>query len=177
MKISKLALVMAVIPFLGLAACAEQAGEEAGQTMEMAMTADLEAVAEAFAAVRAEYKRAFEAGDAAALAALYAEDAKRMPPDAEVQNGRAAIEQGFTASLAETTSREITITETDMGASGNLAYSIGTYSVTYQAEGMAEPVTDGGEYLAVSRQAADGSWELLAHMWTSSLMEAQTGEM
>jgi uncharacterized protein (TIGR02246 family) len=174
MKPTKLALVLALVPGLGLFACTQQAGEEGGQTMEMASSVDLAAVGEAFAAVRAEYKRAFEAGDAAALAALFTEDATNLPPADEAVKGRAAIEQAFAAQLAESTAREITITETDMGASGNLAYSIGTYNATYQMEGAAEPVTDGGEYLAVLRQADDGSWKILAHMWSSSLLEAQS---
>ncbi|NIN72001.1 MAG: SgcJ/EcaC family oxidoreductase [Gemmatimonadetes bacterium] len=173
MKITKLALVLVLVPCLGLVACAEQAGEEGAQTMEMAMTVDLEAVAEAFAAARAEYVRAFEAGDAAALAALYTEDAIRLPPDAEVLKGRAALEQGFAAAIAESTSRELTITQTDMGASGNLAYSIGTFSATYHVEGVADPVMDEGEYLVVSKLTEDGTWKIYAHMSTSSLLETQ----
>jgi uncharacterized protein (TIGR02246 family) len=174
MKIIKTALVLVLVPCLGLIACtAEQAGEEAAQTMEMAMTVDLEAVAEAFATARAEYKRAYEAGDAAALAALYTADAIQLPPDAEVMRGRAAIEEDFAAGFAETTSREVTIAATDMGASGNLAYEIGTYSMTYHVEGVADPVMDEGEYLVVSKLAEDGTWKVLAHMWSSSLPETQ----
>lgn len=169
MKITRLALVLVFVPCLGLIACAEQAGEEAAQTMEMAMSVDLEAVAEAFAAARAEYVRAFEAGDAAALAALYTEDAIRLPPDAEMMKGSAAIEQDFAAGFTETISREITIAETDMGASGNLAYSIGTYSATYHLEGVTDPVMDEGEFLVVSKLTDDGSWKIFAHMWSSSV--------
>lgn len=173
MKTTRLAMVLVLGMGLGLVACAEQAGEEGAQTMEMAAAVDLEAVGEAFAAARAEYKRAFEAGDVPAVAALYTVDATRLPPVGEAVKGRAAIEQEFAAAFAGTTGREITITQTDMGASGSLAYEIGTYSVTAQVEGAAEPVVDEGKYLVVAKQIEDGSWKIVAHMWTSSLPETQ----
>ncbi|UCC74720.1 MAG: nuclear transport factor 2 family protein [Gemmatimonadota bacterium] len=170
MRLTKLALVLVLAPCLALSSCAEQAGEQEAQ-VEMAMTVDLEALGESFAAVRAEYKQAWEAGDATALAALYTEDATRFPPDAEVISGSAAIEQEFAESFVATTGREITITQTDMGASGNLAYSAGTYSYSYQVEGEAEPLTAAGNYLVVSKMAEDGSWKMCAHMWTSAAPE------
>lgn len=173
MKLTKTALVLVLVPFLGLLACAEQAGEEGAQTMEMAMTVDMEAVAEAFAAVQAEYVRAFEAGDATALAALYTDDGINLPPDAEVAKGREALEQSFAAVFAETVSRELTITQTDMGASGNLAYSIGTFSATYHVEGVADPVMDEGEFIVVSKLTEDGTWKIYAHMWTTSMPATQ----
>ncbi len=173
MRITKTALVLVLVPFLGLVACAEQAGEEGAETMEMAMAADLEAVAEAFAAARAEYKRAFEAGDAAALAALFTEDGIQLPPDGEMRKGRTAIEQDFAAGFAETTSREVTITQTDMGASGSLAYEIGNFTLTLHVEGVADPIVDEGEYLVVSKRMEDGSWKIYAHMWGSDLPAEQ----
>ncbi len=173
MRITRLAMALVLGVGLGLVACAEQPGEEAAQTMEMAAAVDLEAVGEAFAAVRAEYKRAFDAGDVAALAALHTADATRLPPLGEVVKGRPAIEQEFAAVFAATTSREITITGTDMGASGSLAYEIGTYSTAVQVEGASEPVVDEGDYLVVAKQIEDGSWKIVAHMWTSSLPETQ----
>ncbi len=174
MKFTRIALVLVLAPCLGLISCAEQAGEQEAQ-VEMAMTVDMEALGEAFAAVRADWKAAYEAGDAAALAAMYTEGAKRIPPSAEVISGRAAIEQEFAEAFAASTGREITITQTDMGASGNLAYSIGTYSYSYQVEGEAEPVADEGRWMAISKQAEDGTWKIHAHIWNSSLpLEMET---
>ncbi|UCC48430.1 MAG: DUF4440 domain-containing protein [Gemmatimonadota bacterium] len=172
MRFTKLALVLVLVPSLGLISCAEQAGEQAAQ-MEMAMTVDLEALGEAFAAVQAEYKAAYEAGDAAALAALYTEDATRYPPSAEVISGRAAIEQEFAEAFATTSGRQITITQTDMGGSGKLAYSIGTYSYSYQVEGVAEPVADEGEWMVVSKLGEDGTWTIYAHLWNSTLAKEE----
>jgi len=172
MRYTKLALALVLVPFLGLIACAEQAGEQEAQ-MEMAMTLDLEALGETFAAVQADYKAAYESGDAAALAALYTEDATRYPPSAEVISGRAAIEQEFAQAFAATTGRQITITQTDMGGIGRLAYSIGTYSYSYQIEGEAEPVANEGEWMAISKLGEDGTWKIYAHLWNSTLPKQQ----
>ena len=172
MRYTKLALALVLVPFLGLVACAEQAGEQEAQ-MEMAMTVDLEALGEAFAAVRADYKAAYEAGDAAALAALYTEDATRYAPNAAPISTRAAIEQEFAQAFAATTGRQITITQTDMGAVGTLGYSIGTYSYSYQIEGEAQPVAEEGEWMAISKLGEDGTWKIYAHIWNSTLPEEE----
>src|SRR5512132_4178401 len=42
-----------------------------------------------------KFSIAFKAGDAAAAAAFYEQDAMSMPPNAEAASGRAAIEKGY----------------------------------------------------------------------------------
>ena len=88
MKLTKIALVLAFVPCIGLIACAQQAQQEA---------VDMEALAADMAAIEADWKQAYEAGDAAGVAALYAEDAVYLAPYAEAARGRPAIEARFHA--------------------------------------------------------------------------------
>jgi uncharacterized protein (TIGR02246 family) len=174
MKITKTALVLVLVPCLGLVACAEQAGEEAAQTMEMAMAVDMEALGEAIGEINANWSEAFQAGDAATLAAMYTEDAFRLAPNEPTLRGREAMEQSFVTLVESTIARTITINTTEYGGVGNLAYSIGTYAVSYEMEGGTEQ--EEGKYLVLSKLADDGSWKIYAHMWSSDSPEAQMGE-
>ncbi|UCC84944.1 MAG: SgcJ/EcaC family oxidoreductase [Gemmatimonadota bacterium] len=167
MRITKLVLVLVLVPGLGLVACAEQAGEEGAQTMEMAMSVDMEALGEAIAEVNANWAEAFQAGDAATLAAMYTEDAFRLAPNEPTLRGREAMEQAFVTLMESTTARTITINTTEYGGAGNLAYSIGTYAVTYEAEAGSDQ--EEGKYLVLSKLGDDGSWKIYAHMWSSDI--------
>lgn len=171
MKLLRLALVLVLVPGLGLVACAEQAGEEGAETMEMAMAVDMEALGEAIADITAQWDAAYEAGDAASLAALYTEDAFRMPPFEATERGREAVEQAYAEMFAATSEREITINPIEYGGSGNLSFTVGTYSYSYLMEG--ETFTDEGKYLVVSKMADDGTWKILAHSWSSNLPDEE----
>jgi uncharacterized protein (TIGR02246 family) len=48
----------------------------------------------------ADFTAAYNKGDAAAIAAFYAENGLRVAPDGSVHSGRAAVQQNYAASLA-----------------------------------------------------------------------------
>jgi uncharacterized protein (TIGR02246 family) len=120
------------------------------------------------AAIAAETQAAidaFNAGDWAAAAAIYTEDAIVLPPNAPLVRGRSAIE----AFLAEVwTFSDFTITNTEVEGVGDLAYVVGTYSMTITPEG-AEPIHDTGKFLEIRKKQADGSWPLYADIYNSDM--------
>jgi uncharacterized protein (TIGR02246 family) len=121
------------------------------------------------AAVRATadgWEERARAGDWAAVAALYAEDARLMPPNAEAVQGRAAI-QAFWEAFPLTTDIDITSEEVD--GRGDLAFDRGSYSVGIMPEGTSEPITDRGKYVVVARRQADGSWLMAIDIFNSNL--------
>lgn len=114
------------------------------------------------AAVRAEiealtdaYEAAAQAGDADAIAGLYADDAVLHPASNPAVRGRAAVDAYLAASHAEPT--EMTLTTTDVVASeaGDLAYEAGT---AVWPDGP-------GKYLTVYRRMPDG-WRIVADTWS-----------
>lgn len=116
--------------------------------------------------IRDAYAQAMMGGDAAGIAALFAEDATLMEPNMPAVVGRAAIQGHYEAQGAVT---EMIITSTATEGQGTLAVDRGTYSVTVAIEGMPEPYTDTGKYVTVCERQTDGSWLITADIYNSDL--------
>ena len=122
---------------------------------------------DADAAIRAgsqQWAAAWNAGDAEALAALYAEDAVVMAPGSEPAEGRAAIKKYFSSGLeaAEGTQNEIKTLE--VMAAGDWAVEVGSF-VANAADGSH---LDHGRYIALWKKV-DSKWLLYRDMWNSSM--------
>ncbi len=169
MRITAYALVLMLLPSLGLVSCAEQAGDQATGEMKMGMETgfDVAEVRAAIAEAQAQLLGAFEAGDAAGISALYTEDATVYPPNAETVTGRAAIEEFWGAFIALGV-ENLTVNTLDVGGGGDVAYETGEYSLTVSGEG-GEPTADRGTYIVILKRGADGSWNVYAHIWNSDL--------
>ncbi len=112
------------------------------------------------------FVRANLAGDWAAAAALFTEDAVRMPPNEPVIEGRAAIE----AAMAQIESfTDFTATPLEIDGRGGLGYSRISFSITFTIPDMPEPVSDTGKVIVIWRKQADGSWLIAADIWNSDL--------
>jgi uncharacterized protein (TIGR02246 family) len=108
------------------------------------------------------WQAAYNAGDAAAVAALYTEDAKVMAPGHETASGRAAIQDLFKEDLAQGAKNALTTSEVLSG--GDYAISIGGYVVT-AADGSH---LDHGTYMTVFKKV-DGAWKIYRDTWKSSM--------
>ena len=131
------------------------------------MAVDMEALGEAIAEMDAAWTEALKAGDAATIAAMYTEDAFRLAPNEPTLRGREAMEQGLVTMIEGTNARTITINTTEYGATGNLAYTVGTYALSLEMEGGTDQ--DQGKFLVLYKLADDGTWKIYAHMWSSDL--------
>ena len=124
------------------------------------------------AAIRAQttsWEKAYNAGDAKAVAALYAEDALLLPPGASGVSGRSAILAFFTKDIAgSATTGAVFVVDpkTDVGVSGNMGWESGKYRVT--AKGT---VVETGKFLSVSRKR-DGKWLYLRDTWNADASPA-----
>ena len=123
-------------------------------------------------AIRAQttsWEKAYNGGDAKAVAAQYAEDALLLPPGAPGVSGRAAILEFFTKDIADSKAAGVVFVvnpRTDVGVSGNMGWESGTYKVT--AKGA---VIETGKFLSVSRKK-DGKWLYLRDTWNADASPA-----
>ncbi len=105
------------------------------------------------------------AGDAAAVAATYTEDAVLMPPGHPTVEGRAAIEEYF-ASWPPVSELDCRIIE--VSGSGDTAYVVGRYTMTVPME-EGDPMMDEGKFFDVRKKTADGSWLFHRDMFNSDM--------
>lgn len=107
---------------------------------------------------------AFNKGDAAAVAAMYTTDAKLLPPNAAMIEGRPGI-QTFWAGAASAGLKLVSLTASDVTATGVYAVETGKYVATVPASGGGTS-TDEGKYVVVWRR--DGrAWRIIRDIWNS----------
>src|SRR5262252_4843332 len=124
----------------------------------------------AVAAVSAEWKKAYNAGDAAAVAALYTDDAVLAAPGEPPVLGNAAISQYFVAKVAEFANSGLVVEDAPLGdvvASGDLAWQWQTYRVVDKSGA----VVDQGK-LVTLLQRKNGKWLIAGDTWNSSITPA-----
>jgi uncharacterized protein (TIGR02246 family) len=103
---------------------------------------------------------ALTAGDAAAAAAIYAEDALLMPPDAAPVKGRAGIEQ-FWKGMAEAAGN-VRLTTVEARPLGSEAVAeVGTWAATLKGD---KPKELAGKYLILWRKAG-ADWRIAVDIW------------
>ena len=109
--------------------------------------------------VRNEFISAFNMGDAAKVASVYATDAVIMPTHQPMITGRDAIEN-YNKTFFETFTATINISPVETKVFGDRALDRGTYTMQLTPKAGGSPVMDEGKYLVLLQRQADGSWKL-----------------
>ena len=121
-------------------------------------------------AVNIAWFKAYNAGDGAAVAALYTEDAVLSAPGAPAARGIASIREFYVkdaAAFATAGLANVDGPTSDIGVSGDLAWQWGTYKVTDKSGATVEV----GKYLTVF-QRKDGKWMIIRDTWNSDAAPA-----
>ncbi len=100
--------------------------------------------------------------DAAGIAALYTEDAQLLPPDAEIVNGRAAIQEFF-ARTNPPGSAQIEIATVETQVFGGYAYRQGSVNL----KGPGEGVVRAGKFIELWKKV-DGRWLIHRDIWSAN---------
>jgi ketosteroid isomerase-like protein len=111
------------------------------------------------------WEKAFNAGNADALASLYDDGAVLLPPGAPAVNGRTAIKAFFAKETAEAQKAGINFTlgpKPAGGISGNMGWQSGTYVV----KDKSGKVLETGKYLSVSVKKG-GKWLYVRDTWNA----------
>jgi ketosteroid isomerase-like protein len=115
------------------------------------------------AALAAVWEKEYNAGNLAAVVALYAPDGCRMPPNQEAVHGSQAI----LAALKSGKDRgldKVKIAVTSAESSGDLSYGTGTYVIT----GADGAHIDHGKWMLVSKKS-NGAWKTQCDIFNSDM--------
>jgi uncharacterized protein (TIGR02246 family) len=105
---------------------------------------------------------AFNGGDAAGVRAIYAENARLLPPGADTLQGHDALEEfikGFIATGAKLEFELIDVHERD-----DLCVSVGKYRMTIPGA-----PDDHGKFIEVWARQDDGDWRIVDDIFNSSI--------
>ena len=123
---------------------------------------------EARAAIEANHRKftgAFAKGDAAAVAALHAPDARVLPERGRPVEGSQAVE-AYWRDVMKSGVRLVQLQTLSVEERGDLAYETGDYMTTAPAApGVTE--VNSGNYLVVWRRAG-GEWAVAAAIWNTN---------
>ena len=108
------------------------------------------------------WEKANNAGDAAALTALYSKDAKVMPPGADAVSGTKAIQAMFTADVAQ--GAQMALTQKDVTGFGDYALETGSYVATSKGGKH----LDHGSFMTFLKKQGAG-WKIYRDTWNSSM--------
>jgi uncharacterized protein (TIGR02246 family) len=104
--------------------------------------------------------------DAAALAGLYDEDGRFLPPNMEPCEGRAAI-QAAMQTLLDMGAKSLEIEPIDVTEAGDLTVEYGRYTLGLEPPGGG-PTTDVGKYIVVHEAQPDGSTKIVLDCFNSN---------
>jgi ketosteroid isomerase-like protein len=111
------------------------------------------------------FVQAYLAGDWTAVVAMLTENAVWMPPNQPAREGRADIQEW----LSPQTVTDFELTTWETGGRSGFAYTRGSFSITFTAEGLAGFVSDTGKYVEIWQKEPDGSWLIDQVIWNSDL--------
>jgi uncharacterized protein (TIGR02246 family) len=117
-------------------------------------------------AANAEWVKAYNAGNAAAVAACYADDAKVMPPNSDFVSGKEGITKVWQG-LMDMGGKSAKLNAMEVTGSGDMATEVGTYEVM-DKDGK---LMDKGKYM-VHWKKVGSAWKLHRDIWNSSMPAA-----
>ena len=143
-----------IVPLcLLIAACGQNAGSGGGAGYESR---------------EAEWEAGMNSGDVEAIAALYARDARLMPPNGAASVGHDGVRAAFGAMIEAGLSVDLTPVQTE--SAGDVAFVVGTYQLM-----AGDDVADQGKYIETWQRGTDGSWLMTNDIWNSDLPAAGGG--
>lgn len=114
----------------------------------------------AIRAAAKEWASAAAAKDAEKFASFYAEDGTLMLGNAPDVKGATAIRDAAGGMMKDANfALSFETTAVQVARSGDLAYELGTYSMTTTNPKTKKPATEKGNYVVVWKKQADGNWK------------------
>ena len=112
--------------------------------------------------VESAWVKAMLAGDAAAVAALYADDAVLVLPGTPAINGKTAILEAYAGWLKDVKVTDAVLMDSHYRSAGRVSAGWGRFKVTTAPKAGGAATTETGTWCAVATQQKDGAWKYVA---------------
>lgn len=126
-------------------------------------TSSPDEIRDAFLFVCQQFEKSFNQGDAEGLASLYSEDAKILPPNMDIVEGRSTIQTYWQGAL-DMGIKSFKGEMIDGDSSGNLGYFVGKYTL-YDNDNQE---VDQGKWISVLKNI-DGNWKVHRDIFNTSM--------
>ena len=143
---------------IGLSGCSQQAAKAADPAQTAAIAAQIKAT-------EAQWVKEYANRDVNRAVAHYADDAMLMAAGMDRMSGPKAIRGGLEG-LTKDPNFQLTFAaeRVEVAASGDLAYTRGTYRMQTTDPKTKQPHVETGNYLTTYKKQADGSWKAVDDM-------------
>ena len=111
--------------------------------------------------------KAFNEGNAAAIAIHFTEDALLMAPGKPAASGKASV-QTYYQSIFDEYSTQLESHYEEVEVSGNLAYGRGFAKVTLVPKKGGAPLVSTAKYLNILKKQPDGMWKTTHDIWNGN---------
>jgi len=146
--------------------------DRAGQTRPV----DTAKIVDAIKTDEVHWNADWKSGDAARLAAHFAPDAVVMSSGSPPLVGTAAIQSAASQLIEQPGFRFAFASDrVDVAASGDLAATHGSYSMTTADPKTGDPVTEAGSYVTVYKPGANGVWRAVWDITAPGALAAGAG--
>jgi uncharacterized protein (TIGR02246 family) len=134
-------------------------------------TADThDADVKAVQANEAQWNQDYAAKDLTKIVSHYADDAVLIVPGGPASNGKDAIGKSLGQMVADPAlSLKFQATKTEVAKSGDLAFTQGSYTLSFTDPQTKQIINDHGNYVTTYRKQADGTWKAVADIATSDV--------
>ena len=123
----------------------------------------LDTVKDAFTSICQQFQKSVEQGDIETIGALYVDDAKILPPNMDMTEGKDTIQKFWQGAL-EMGIKSYKPEIIEVESSGNLGFFVGTYTLY----GDGNQVINKGKFLTVFKNI-DGKWKIYRDIFNSSI--------
>lgn len=121
----------------------------------------------AIKAMSAARAKAFNEGDASAIAIHFTEGGILMAPGAEATSGREAVERYY-RSIFDAYATSLESGYVDVKVSGDLAYGQGYAKVKLVPHGGGDTLVSTAKYINILERQADGTWLTTHDIWNGN---------
>jgi uncharacterized protein (TIGR02246 family) len=122
---------------------------------------------EAIDRVREAHVAALNAGDAAAWAAQFADDAVQMPPNAPANLGKAKI-KSWSQGFLDQFDVKFALDVDEVRTLGEWAFERGGYTISLNSKAGGPQMQDTGKYITVYQRNSGDTWQMARDIWNSS---------